>query len=130
LSDAFTDLRFFRQFHFATVLSPWIRRALIAGNFGTGAPCPTHEIAAVVPYRGGYKDSRENEVEISHVDIETLPARNNKSEAYGPNGDFLIDTHTPFFHFDLLAAVRAAESGLSRRPSEVSQGSDSKAKDT
>src|ERR1700729_2626647 len=47
------------QFHFATVLSPWIRRALVAGGFGIGTSTITihQEIASVVPYRGGNKDN-------------------------------------------------------------------------
>jgi len=121
------------DFHFATILSPWIRRALIAGNFGTGAPCPTQEIAAVVQYRDDYKDNRVERFSSEHVDIETPPARHSgPSEAYGPNEDFLMDTHTPFFYFDLLTAVHAAEKQLLSRPSlilETSQGADSKALD-
>ncbi|WFD30798.1 hypothetical protein MSPP1_001822 [Malassezia sp. CBS 17886] len=40
------------EFHFAVILSPWIRRALLAGGFGTGA-AHRHvtEIASVVPQR-------------------------------------------------------------------------------
>ena len=38
------------EFHFANILSPWVRRALIAGGFGTGKPIKhTLEIAPVVP---------------------------------------------------------------------------------
>lgn len=38
------------QFHFAHILSPWIRRALLAGGFGTGTiPRRVTEIASVVP---------------------------------------------------------------------------------
>jgi solute carrier family 26 (sodium-independent sulfate anion transporter), member 11 len=129
---SFTSSRSFCQFHFATILSPWIRRALIAGNFGTGAPCPTQEIAAVVPYRGGCKDSSEEVVEGEQVDVEAPPERRpgrSKPDAYGPNGDLMTDTYTPFFHFDLLAAVSAAEGGLSRRSAlEGDEGSDSKVK--
>lgn len=38
-------------FHFCTILSPWIRRALLAGGFGTGKPVHERplEIAATVP---------------------------------------------------------------------------------
>ena len=38
------------EFHFATILSPWIKRALVAGGFGTGAPVQARplEIAPVV----------------------------------------------------------------------------------
>lgn len=40
------------EFHFANILSPWIRRALLAGGFGTGATRGhITEIAPVVPTR-------------------------------------------------------------------------------
>ncbi|WFD02300.1 hypothetical protein MOBT1_000982 [Malassezia obtusa] len=47
------------EFHFAQILSPWIRRALLAGDFGTGS-IRRHvtEIAAVVP-EGAVGDPRE-----------------------------------------------------------------------
>ncbi|KAL9935567.1 hypothetical protein V8E36_005915 [Tilletia maclaganii] len=39
------------EFHFASVLSPWIRRGLLAGGFGTGSADRTiTEIAPVVPH--------------------------------------------------------------------------------
>lgn len=38
------------EFHFANIISPWVRRALIAGGFGGGTPAKeTLEIAAIVP---------------------------------------------------------------------------------
>lgn len=42
------------EFHFATILSPWIKRALLAGGFGTGKPVVERplEIAPVVPSGG------------------------------------------------------------------------------
>lgn len=103
------------EFHFATILSPWIRRALIAGGFGTGTPAssaPT-EIAPVVPYRGGQQQTSLN---IKSSDIESPGDRDDKGsgvEEYEP----VEPEITPFFHFDIVSAVRAAESGLSRRES-------------
>lgn len=42
------------EFHFANILSPWIRRALLAGGFGTGHTWGTvTEVAPVVPNRLG-----------------------------------------------------------------------------
>jgi sodium-independent sulfate anion transporter 11 len=108
-----------RQFHFSTILSPWIRRALIAGNFGTGAPNLAHEIAAVVPYRGGRKDVTEIQ-EITTEDIETSPSSRDFPKVYGPNNQAITAVDTPFFHFDLLGAVHAAEGGLSRSQSKIS----------
>lgn len=38
------------EFHFAHIISPWVRRALIAGGFGTGKPQKEIiEVAPVVP---------------------------------------------------------------------------------
>ena len=38
------------EFHFAQISSPWVRRALIAGGFGTGKPLKEIiEVAPVVP---------------------------------------------------------------------------------
>ncbi|KAF7359536.1 Sulfate permease [Mycena sanguinolenta] len=86
------------EFHFATLLSPWIRRALIAGGFGTGVPSSRVplEIAKVVPYR----ELQDNSMFSSRPTPSSL-------EGYAP----VIETDTPFFHLDLAAAVRAAESG-------------------
>jgi len=105
------------KFHFATILSPWIRRALIAGGFGTGiTSSKTREIAAVVP-------NREDHSEIpsyDHDDVESandLKKRRSGSESLDPEKAAyapLISSDTPFFHVDLAGAVRAAESGLNR----------------
>ncbi|KAJ7273488.1 sulfate permease [Mycena haematopus] len=106
------------EFHFATLLSPWIRRALIAGGFGTGVPSSRapREIAKVVPYRE-LQDStpaelhqleRDSDVEAGDKSSKVLESPDLSSlEGYAP----VIETDTPFFHLDLAAAVRAAESG-------------------
>ena len=93
------------QFHFATILSPWIRRALIAGGFGIGSPSSRGpiEIAPVVPYRGGRTQFSEPQKAPDLEAIEETP-----KETEGP----IVPEDTPFFHFDLTAAVRAAEAGL------------------
>ncbi|TRM56515.1 sulfate transporter family-domain-containing protein [Schizophyllum amplum] len=46
------------EFHFASILSPWIRRALVAGGFGfeTHGAGQSHEVAPVVPYRDGLRE--------------------------------------------------------------------------
>lgn len=46
------------EFHFANIISPWVRRSLLAGGFGTGQPkAGLPELAAVVPALG--EDNRE-----------------------------------------------------------------------
>ncbi|KAJ6623405.1 sulfate permease [Mycena sp. CBHHK59/15] len=107
------------EFHFATILSPWIRRALIAGGFGTGISSSRvpREIALVVPYRDGLQDSNPGELHTvpSEPDLETGDL---KRETFGVSDPTIlgyvpvIPTNTPFFHLDLAAAVRAAESGV------------------
>jgi len=117
------------EFHFATVLSPWIRRALIAGGFGTGDPIYTsnvREVAAVVPYRGGQRDKtaedgRRSDLESGSYD--KRPSRSRETAVYGEDGTALVPLDTPFFHFDLVGAVRAAESGVMRQLSRRSSTS-------
>ncbi|KAJ3726270.1 sulfate transporter family-domain-containing protein [Lentinula raphanica] len=117
------------EFHFASILSPWIRRALVAGGFGVGTLSSRvpREIAAVVPYRDGLSDRelsdlRQNIIREQVDDIE----RNMSSSAQGKESirSFeiegtgyapLLPQDTPFFHLDLASAVRAAESGLENR---------------
>jgi solute carrier family 26 (sodium-independent sulfate anion transporter), member 11 len=115
------------EFHFATILSPWIRRALVAGGFGSSplssAPTP-REIASVVAYAGGYQ---ERAPKGPHNDVETGDVKQGSSASSIVNSDLLsygatsgdrlsaMQIDTPFFHFDLQGAVRAAENGLLRR---------------
>ncbi|KAJ7134977.1 sulfate transporter family-domain-containing protein [Mycena crocata] len=111
------------EFHFASILSPWIRRALIAGGFGTGISSSQvpREIAQVVPYRGGLQDSAselhnlplEPDVEAAgDLKLRHAPESSDGGhEGYAP----VIPADTPFFHLDLAAAVRAAESGSAAR---------------
>lgn len=114
------------EFHFATILSPWIRRALVAGGFGTGTPSPDypHELVQVV----SYGDVRNPEVSsipekadvengIVEEDLRRRPSHSLYSAPSDPGPLELQDT--PFFHFDVVSAVRAAESGLNRRDSST-----------
>ncbi|KAF7338482.1 Sulfate permease [Mycena venus] len=107
------------EFHFATLLSPWIRRALVAGGFGTGETSSRvpRDFAQVVPYRELHDSNpaaelhrleRDSDVEAGDK-ISKVPESPDPSslEGYAP----VVETDTPFFHLDLAAAVRAAESG-------------------
>ncbi|KAG6920007.1 hypothetical protein DXG01_013356 [Tephrocybe rancida] len=106
------------EFHFATILSPWIRRALTAGGFGLGISSSRipADLAAVVPYRDG-TSLNTRDIDLEH-DLETGDTKkaNNGSESShsDPDCEPIIAEDTPFFHIDLLSAVRAAESGVER----------------
>jgi len=94
------------EFHFATVLSPWIRRALIAAGFGVGESfSKIRDIATVVPHGD---DARE--LSYPHEDLESANQKRKQSRTSetGP----VIETVTPFFHVDLVSAVNAAESAI------------------
>lgn len=133
----------FSQFHFATILSPWIRRALVAGGFGVGK-VDTHmheEIAPVTRYHDQYiadpehtdpKDVAEMRITdpeaITHV--AEVSARSSTeitvSTPIPSESALMMLPETPFFHLDLAAAVRAAEKGVSRPPSFTEDSRDSK----
>lgn len=101
------------QFHFAPILSPWIRRALVAGGFGFGVPAShvPRDLAAVVPYRGGARDIYSSSVALHHSeDLEVADGKQSttpQADEYQP----VVQEDTPFFHLDLQSAVRAAEGG-------------------
>lgn len=125
------------QFHFATVLSPWIRRALIAAGFGIGETWSNapREIAPVVVLHDDDTDNQQED-HFRQTDLEASrkeKAKDSRSPSLASEEDgghtTLIPSNTPFFHYDLTAAVRAAESGLqhsSKRRSSLGGGSQSK----
>jgi len=101
------------EFHFATILSPWIRRALLAGGFGLGvsASRTPRDLAAVVPYRDGRSDIYTSGVELREdVEVGDVKKSASQIDEYEP----IVSENTPFFHVDLQSAVRAAESGIGR----------------
>ena len=112
-------LNYSAKFHFATILSPWIRRALIAGGFGTGSPAAgIHpEIASVVPYRDrAAVENLENEktdIEVSGIKRKSGSSISSDNKNFS-DGVPLLSEDTPFFHLDLAAAVRVAESGVGK----------------
>jgi sodium-independent sulfate anion transporter 11 len=110
------------EFHFANILKPWVRRALIAGGFGTGEDTSPLEVAPVAPTGGednadprldwkweSRSKAPQDIEEASHED-----KYNGKGRATGSAEGPLISTSTPFFHVDLDAAVKAAETGAKR----------------
>ena len=115
------------EFHFATILSPWIRRALVAGGFGYDLrsqslpPTPTrpHDVAAVEP---PYNLSQTGPSMTTTTDIEFGDAKGSVTagSSYGAYGTTqrgeapAVQVDTPYFHLDLTEAVAAAEAGLSK----------------
>lgn len=111
------------EFHFATILSPWSRRALIAGGFGTGRSASTRpiEVAPVVTYPGGMREPR-SDVEEDEYRTDDTESQRKEVKRRGSNENVMpaLPTVTPFFHFDLAAAVAAAESGLQNKSAQAS----------
>ncbi|KLO18575.1 high affinity sulfate permease [Schizopora paradoxa] len=125
------------EFHFAGVLSPWIKRALVACGFGTGEPSARlpAEIAASQHY-GGLENLTHGTIteENAHSDDPELGLKRDRD-----SGKFTTETtenapkidqygalsslDTPFFHFDLQSAVRAAELGANASDSKIDRRS-------
>jgi solute carrier family 26 (sodium-independent sulfate anion transporter), member 11 len=92
---------------------------LVAGGFGIGTPSISipREIAPVAPHRGGNQDDFATNEDYQPDDVEVGTKHDN---FYGNSnaGDQinsadnvpLYAVETPFIHFDLTSAVRAAES--------------------
>jgi sodium-independent sulfate anion transporter 11 len=102
------------EFHFASILSPWIRRALVAGGFGYDRrlrpDIRRHDVAAIesygIPHVGSSsKDIEARETkEVLHPDQPYGAVHQDEASA--------VQVDTPFFHLDLAEAVAAAEEGL------------------
>lgn len=108
-------------------MSPWIKRGLVAGNFGIGRPAARlpAEITPVVPAHY----SLSEEVDRQHSPGDDTE-RGSTQKEYGVSGleevaAALSSSDTPFFHFDLTSAVRVAElsatSDLTRASEEYKQ---------
>ncbi|GAA5831795.1 hypothetical protein JCM5353_006170 [Sporobolomyces roseus] len=121
------------EFHFATILSPWIKRALLAGGFGRDIPSSDLpiEIATVVPPNPAHEVLTPRRTHTQNVDgIAELPASEsedssdfdvekaddfaieqqaNWQKAASIDGGTFVDTEFPCFHIDLATAVAAAD---------------------
>ncbi|GAA5907074.1 hypothetical protein JCM6882_005162 [Rhodosporidiobolus microsporus] len=116
------------EFHFATILSPWIKRALLAGGFGRDPAAtdrPIVEVAAVVP-QGENADPTSAEQEQQRPALRAQNSRNDIKEEVDiesgressidkvPYADSvsgsIADAAFPCFHLDLPTAVAAAAS--------------------
>ena len=104
------------EFHFCGILSPWIRRALVAGGFGGGqSQTRALEVAPVVPLYGpelpaqGNSDSRPESIANAASGSEAGSSTPVKQEEGVVSSVPLLDNATPFFHFDLADAVRSLD---------------------
>ncbi|KAG8872462.1 hypothetical protein FRB97_007623 [Tulasnella sp. 331] len=129
-------------FHFCHILSPWIRRGLVAGGFGIPAderrranvPIEIAPIAGPIndddpefsyhDLRGERDDSEDVEAAEQRIQVNASAA----SSATDFEGS-LVSTATPYFHFDLSSAVSAAEAEgyppKSSPPASLSRSEDS-----
>jgi solute carrier family 26 (sodium-independent sulfate anion transporter), member 11 len=92
---------------------------LVAGGFGIGTSSISipHEVAPVVPYRGGNQDNFATNEDYHPDDVEVGTKHDNFSRNSSAGDQInsadnvpLYAVETPFIHFDLTCAVRAAES--------------------
>jgi solute carrier family 26 (sodium-independent sulfate anion transporter), member 11 len=98
------------EFHFATILSPWIRRCLIAGGFGYEHSSRTHDVTGVVSYDASQAGPSQSDVETGETKGSLLPDPSYGEIRHGEASAVQIDT--PYLHLDLAEAVAAAEAGL------------------
>lgn len=92
---------------------------MVAGGFGTGIPShevPT-EIAAVVPYDGIHRSSPKAPEKAADIEERAVP----ELRSGGASGSAPINLQdTPFFHLDIVEAVRAAEGTVAHAASSGS----------
>lgn len=114
------------EFHFCGILSPWIRRALIAGGFGTGAHKKgvALEVAPIVrPYGvGGDADPAHTEMPPSprQPDLESGQFDNEAGPSSTPTS---ASGTSVFSDSDIKYAYNASEASTTPRDSDDKQGS-------
>jgi solute carrier family 26 (sodium-independent sulfate anion transporter), member 11 len=127
------------EFHFATILSPWIRRSLVAGGFGydvksrSPPPTPTrpHDVASVEP-SDGLPQTGPSITAMPDIEYGDAKGIETAGSSYGTRqrGEVsAVQVDTPYFHLDLAEAVAAAEAGLSNFSPQLSHKLDSKGED-
>jgi len=113
------------EYHFASILDPWIKRGLVAGGFGAGKPAHrVVEIASIVPIKDAEDPRTHGEEEFQRrrlestkdletsFEIEPIPEKGTRgfqTRSLNANVSPVVATNYPFFHLDLEDAVRSAE---------------------
>ncbi|KAN0141320.1 sulfate transporter [Lactarius tabidus] len=119
------------EFHFASILSPWIRRALVSAGFGYDHRIRSsrpHDVAAIVPYDDAQprssilKDVEAGDSKDTSMAYDSIYGRVQQGEASAVRVD------TPYFHLDLAEAVAAAEASLLKLTPSTSEASNGKGK--
>ena len=109
------------DFHFASILSPWIRRSLVAAGFGydlkSQALARPHDVAAVDPPYDILKTGPSSK-DVEEGDTKEIAATDPSYGTIQSGEASVVQVDTPFFHLDLAEAVAAAEAGLLRLPSQ------------
>ncbi|KAH8983554.1 sulfate permease [Lactarius hatsudake] len=118
------------EFHFASILSPWIRRSLVAAGFGYDHRIHSarpHDVAAIVPYDDPETRSPvSKDVEARDVEVRGSKDTSLYDNSYGAvrRGEAsTVQTDTPYFHLDLAEAVAAAEASLLKLSPSTSSNS-------
>jgi len=111
------------EFHFASILSPWIRRSLVAGGFGydhrSRSDSRRHDVATVPPqYDGLHVGPSSTDIEARET--KEVPFLDTSYGAIDHSEASAVQVDTPFFHLDLAEAVAAAEVGLLRLSPQIS----------
>lgn len=101
---------------------------MIAGGFGIGTPAGVpDEVARVVTYCDEHRTGWKAHSQTPRTDVEAResfpPSLPREREGVSENGP-LVARITPFFHFDLVAALRAVELNSEERLSREETLSD------
>ncbi|KAF8498810.1 sulfate permease [Gautieria morchelliformis] len=107
------------EFHFANILSPWVRRALIAHGFGIANTMPTLPVVGAptsLRHSSTADGCRDTDKPESATNVDPRKADASCARTINDAESLpVIGTDTPFFHFDLVSAVRCAEASADRR---------------
>lgn len=111
------------EFHFASILSPWIRRSLVARGFGydhrSQPESRRHDVATVSPSYDALHVGPSSK-DIEGVETNDVPFLNTSYGTIDHGEASAVQVDTPFFHLDLAEAVAAAAEGLLRFPQKIS----------